>query len=521
MSKEAPQKDSNNSSKQHYFDCNYTTINHDITYLLTPEKKTHKTKEEVNEINNTTMERVCYKVHDKFTKTALRNTTPIQRSIIENTILFLAVISFSGVILCHRTFVYLGGAIKSQALSSKGWNIPSMCLNSIEGIQRDVNVTHVLVYDSFLDASANANVDVDGLQNSDSVEKKHPESFCHSQESSSNQNDKLEVENGGNLKEDRLECKYSTSNQHKIEQNFQKNSFVVSIQPLTGRLQSTLLSTNHDDDMSNKKDLDQEYLKMEQLKQFLSQHRITYSFSSTKGFLYLPPDTLSSRNISSQYVIISSDDKRCFSDDPLLNYAGQTISGLRDTISLNWILGFWNGRKGYIHIEKNGLIIDLEEYLNEYSFRWPTSKGTTTVSSTTTSSQQQSDTNQKVIHAGGGGRWHHNFVIFKVGVLISSLFLFFTTTTLVSFTLRETQNRMLHFTFQLQKRIQEGQPYSGLIITHVIHNMVFVPIMIGILLFLTDCYYNGDKFLAIIILSGVWICEVFSAIRYVNMRYLF
>lgn len=31
------------------------------------------------------------------------------------------------------------------------------------------------------------------------------------------------------------------------------------------------------------------------------------------------------------------------------------------------------------------------------------------------------------------------FVVFKVGVMFTTLFLFFTTTTLVSFTLRETQ----------------------------------------------------------------------------------
>ena len=42
------------------------------------------------------------------------------------------------------------------------------------------------------------------------------------------------------------------------------------------------------------------------------------------------------------------------------------------------------------------------------------------------------------------------FVVFKLGVLCTTLFLFFITTTLVSFTLRETQERMLKFTFLLQ-----------------------------------------------------------------------
>ena len=47
------------------------------------------------------------------------------------------------------------------------------------------------------------------------------------------------------------------------------------------------------------------------------------------------------------------------------------------------------------------------------------------------------------------GGWQH-YVAFKIGVVLTTLFLFFTTTTLVSFTLRVTQERMLKFTFLLQ-----------------------------------------------------------------------
>jgi hypothetical protein len=44
--------------------------------------------------------------------------------------------------------------------------------------------------------------------------------------------------------------------------------------------------------------------------------------------------------------------------------------------------------------------------------------------------------------------------MFKVGVVFTTLFLFFTMTTLVSFTLRETQERMLKFTFLLQHHVR-------------------------------------------------------------------
>ncbi|CAN0268750.1 unnamed protein product, partial [Ectocarpus fasciculatus] len=70
------------------------------------------------------------------------------------------------------------------------------------------------------------------------------------------------------------------------------------------------------------------------------------------------------------------------------------------------------------------------------------------------------------------------FFVFKIGVLFTTLFLFFTTTTLVSFTLRETQERMLKFTFLLQHHVRHRLPYAPLIFTHVVESLVFVPIMV-------------------------------------------
>ena len=106
-----------------------------------------------------------------------------------------------------------------------------------------------------------------------------------------------------------------------------------------------------------------------------------------------------------------------------------------------------------------------------------------------------------------------SFLSFKLLVLLSTLLIFFLTTSLVSFTFQETQDRMLDFTFQLQNRVRLRQPLGGLIVGHVLDNLVFVPIMVGTVFFLIE-FYNDDKFLAFTILSMVWICEVFSAIRY-------
>ncbi|XP_022868695.1 uncharacterized protein LOC111388240 [Olea europaea var. sylvestris] len=101
-----------------------------------------------------------------------------------------------------------------------------------------------------------------------------------------------------------------------------------------------------------------------------------------------------------------------------------------------------------------------------------------------------------------------DYLVTKCGVLMMSLFVFFTTTMSVSFTLRETQTRMLKFTVQLQHHARHRLPTFQLIFVHVIESLVFVPIMIGILFFLFEFY--DDQLLAFMVLILVWLCELFT-----------
>jgi hypothetical protein len=103
-----------------------------------------------------------------------------------------------------------------------------------------------------------------------------------------------------------------------------------------------------------------------------------------------------------------------------------------------------------------------------------------------------------------------DYLATKCGVLMMSLFVFFTTTMSVSFTLRETQTRMLKFTVQLQHHARHRLPTFQLIFVHVIESLVFVPIMIGILFFLFEFY--DDQLLAFMVLILVWLCELFTLI---------
>ncbi|MBA0782115.1 hypothetical protein Gotri_002979 [Gossypium trilobum] len=108
-----------------------------------------------------------------------------------------------------------------------------------------------------------------------------------------------------------------------------------------------------------------------------------------------------------------------------------------------------------------------------------------------------------------------DYLVTKCGVLMMSLFVFFTTTMSVSFTLRETQTRMLKFTVQLQHHARHRLPTFQLIFVHVIESLVFVPIMIGILFFLFEFY--DDQLLAFMVLILVWLCELFILIRSLSL----
>uniref|UniRef100_A0A6N2MPU3 Membralin n=1 Tax=Salix viminalis TaxID=40686 RepID=A0A6N2MPU3_SALVM len=92
-----------------------------------------------------------------------------------------------------------------------------------------------------------------------------------------------------------------------------------------------------------------------------------------------------------------------------------------------------------------------------------------------------------------------DYLVTKCGVLMMSLFVFFTTTMSVSFTLRETQTRMLKFTVQLQHHARHHLPTFQLIFVHVIESLVFVP-------------FYDDQLLAFMVLILVWLCELFTLI---------
>jgi hypothetical protein len=240
---------------------------------------------------------------------------------------------------------------------------------------------------------------------------------------------------------------------------------------------------------------------------FPDESQIVYSYSSTKAYLMLPSNHhLLEHHLSIQYVLASPTDPQCFGE-PFLQFLVWNCWVGPDNIFLNWLLALQAPNNsnsdsdddatststrttGYVYHPKTHRLQELQSPQQQ-----------TQGSSNGSNNTRRPTTTTRLVS-----------LLFKLGVLLQITFLYFFCTTLVSFTLRETQERMLEFTQELSRRVHLSLPLQGLITTHVVQNLVFVPIMVGMMFFLIE-FYSGDKFLAFMVLSIVWCVEVFSVIR--------
>lgn len=223
------------------------------------------------------------------------------------------------------------------------------------------------------------------------------------------------------------------------------------------------------------------------LKNFFVSQRV-YLFSLEKGYLMLHPDERDRHDIRRLDLTIARDSK-CFGP-PSSAWLVHSFIGY-DTVVMNWAISTFGGR-GYLYniyskelfnlnfasdlLEKTGAapVPDIPKHKEgtdvevNNSVMWSIYRKLEQLTQRTRGG--------KLVQFSFVGARH--FIAFKVGVIFSTLFLFFTTTTLVSFTLRETQERMLKFTFLLQHHVSHRIPYAPLVFTHVVESLVFVPIMV-------------------------------------------
>ncbi|CAJ1933535.1 unnamed protein product [Cylindrotheca closterium] len=202
---------------------------------------------------------------------------------------------------------------------------------------------------------------------------------------------------------------------------------------------------------------------------------IEYSYSSRKGYLLLDDDDPITESLSVQYIIVSPHDLQCFGDGTLQFLAWELGMGW-NTILMNWLLVFNKPDEiAYVRHTKTERLQEL---------RIPSVKAS-------------------------GFQSFVKTAISKLSVLIQTFFLFFFCTTLVSFTLNETQERMLQFTQELSRLVARNLPINFLVTTHVLDSFIFCPLMVGKFFFLIE-FYKGDRFLAFLFMSVVWFVEVFT-----------
>jgi len=283
----------------------------------------------------------------------------------------------------------------------------------------------------------------------------------------------------------------------------------------------------------------------------------SYIYSSQKGFLVLPPASRRKYNISSSTFYLPRDSaEKCFHiphmeaiKSIIPFHLVQQLYGF-DTIILNLMRRLSND-EGFLYIEHRRKLIDLNYYsrfvfsvstMNSFGnpILWDnvdvaTSPSTEEVYhelSHNTSGQE----NERIIswkrideykgrdptscpsqpqshhpHYCHERRTEHSFrdkLVLKLCILITATFLFFAMTSMVSFILKQTQSRMLKFTFLLQYHVRNQIPYSSLVFVHVFESLIFVPIMLGVLFFLFEIF--ADKLFSFMLISLVWISEVYS-----------
>lgn len=209
-----------------------------------------------------------------------------------------------------------------------------------------------------------------------------------------------------------------------------------------------------------------------------SDFNIEYSYSSRKGYLLLQDDDPMLESLSVQYIMVSPDDLQCFGDGALQFLVWELGLGW-NTILMNWLLVFNKPDEvSYIRHTKTKRMQEL-----------------------VIPSVQAS-----------GFQFFVQAAMTKISVLVQTSFLFFFCTTLVSFTLNETQERMLQFTEELSRRVARNLPINFLVTTHVLDSLIFCPLMVGKFFFLIE-FYKGDRFLAFLFMSVVWFVEVFTVLR--------
>lgn len=205
----------------------------------------------------------------------------------------------------------------------------------------------------------------------------------------------------------------------------------------------------------------------------------TFTYATHPAYLMLPRDLYAEHDIKATTVAVAASDN-CFGG-PLSSFLLANVVGY-ETFWLNWAFQTFDG-KGALSRRPSSSEKDLVR-LNKLAVLV----------------ERKRDKSRSM--------WSRMSA--KTGSLLAIAFIFYIVSTMVSFTLRQTQQKMLRFAYLLQHSVRYNRPWAALVLTHSLDSLVFVPMMVGMLFFLFEFF--EDQMLALLVLSCVWLSEVYSII---------
>ena len=180
------------------------------------------------------------------------------------------------------------------------------------------------------------------------------------------------------------------------------------------------------------------------------------------------PELFGKHGISMQSVSIVQSSSECFGDNARLNNILLKYVGY-ESVMRAWVMDHFHS-EGYMFSVHSQHMTNLysfhEAYTSDFSFMWST--------------------------------------------VATSLFYYFITSSLVSLTLKSTQENMLKFAYLLTHHVRSRIPYFHLVASHVVSSFVFVPIMIGLQYFVVEFFYT--HFLSFLLATLIWMGEVFTVL---------
>jgi len=197
--------------------------------------------------------------------------------------------------------------------------------------------------------------------------------------------------------------------------------------------------------------------------------KIELVFSMDEGFLFLNDENRAKYKIKEDAINVFSDDSSCFGDKFQQTIMFNIFQNEEEALLTNFILQKYKFT-GFVQNQR-GKITNLSDY-----------RGTR------------------------GDFWN------KLGIIVSTLITFTTLNIVVEFTLKETQSKVVEFSYRLKEYVRTDTPVLSLITTHILNILLFIPLTIGLLYTLQWVVYRGDVYASFGVLSLVWFIRAFSIV---------